>query len=39
MTVFGFSPRFSFVNEQRETNGQALDYQRNRGELSFVRLC
>ena len=36
-TVLGFSPRLSLINEQRETNAQALDYERNRGELSFVR--
>ena len=37
VTVFGFSPRLSFINETRETNAQTLDYERNRGELSFVR--
>ena len=37
VTVLGFSPRVSVVNEQRDTNAQALDYERNRGELSFVR--
>ena len=37
VTVLGFSPRLSLVNERRETNAQALDYERNRGELSFVR--
>ena len=37
VTVLGFSPRLSLVNEQRETNAQALDYERNRAELSFVR--
>ena len=37
VTVFGFSPRLSLVNEKRETNAQLLDYERNRGELSFVR--
>ena len=37
MTVLGFSPRLSLVNEQRETNAQAQDYERNRAELSFVR--
>ena len=36
-TVLGFSPRLSLVNEQRKTNAQALDYKRNRAELSFVR--
>ena len=38
LTVLGFSPRLSLVNEQRETNAQALGYDRNRAELSFVRL-
>ena len=38
VTVLGFSPRLSIVNEQRETNAQTLDYERNRAELSFVRL-
>ena len=38
VTVFGFSPRLSFINETRETNAQTLGYERNRGELSFVRL-
>ena len=37
VTVLGFSPRLSVINEQRETNAQALDYERNRAELSFVR--
>ena len=37
ITVFGFSPRLTLVNERLETNAQALDYERNRGELSFVR--
>ena len=36
-TVLGFSPRISLVREERETNAQALDYKRNRAELSFVR--
>ena len=36
-TLYGFSPRLSLINEQRETNAQALDYDRNRAELSFVR--
>ena len=38
VTVLGFSPRLSVINEQRETNAQTLDYERNRAELSFVRL-
>ena len=37
VTVFGFSPRLSLVREERDTNAQALDYKRNRAELSFVR--
>ena len=37
LTVFGFSPRLSVINDFRETNAQALDYQRNRAELSFLR--
>ena len=36
-TVAGFSPRISLVREERDTNAQALDYDRNRAELSFVR--
>ncbi len=36
-TVAGFSPRLSLVREERDTNAQALDYKRNRAELSFVR--
>ncbi len=37
VTVLGFSPRLSLVREERDTNAQALDYKRNRAELSFVR--
>ena len=37
VTVLGFSPRLSLVREERDTNAQALDYTRNRAELSFVR--
>ena len=37
VTVLGFSPRLSLINEQRETNAQGLDYERDRAELSFVR--
>ena len=37
VTVLGFSPRITLINEQRETNAQALDYERDRAELSFVR--
>ena len=36
-TLAGFSPRLSLVREERDTNAQALDYKRNRAELSFVR--
>ena len=36
-TVVGFSPRLTAVTETRDTNAQALDYKRNRVELSFVR--
>ena len=38
LTLLGFSPRLTLTNEQRETNAQTLDYERNRAELSFVRL-
>ena len=38
LTVAGFSPRLSLIREERDTNAQALDYERNRAELSFVRL-
>ena len=37
VTVAGFSPRISLIREERDTNAQALDYKRNRAELSFVR--
>ena len=37
VTVLGFSPRLSIINEKRETNAQTLDYDRNRAEMSFVR--
>ena len=36
-TVYGFSPQLVAVYEERETNAQAHDYQRTRGELRFVR--
>ena len=36
-TLAGFSPRVSLVREERDTNAQSLDYNRNRAELSFVR--
>ena len=37
LTVFGFSPRVSVINEERETNAQALDYTKTRAEISFVK--
>ncbi len=37
VTLRGFSPRLSLIREERNTNAQPLDYQRNRAELSFVR--
>ena len=37
VTVLGFSPRLSLIREERNTNAQALDYKRNRAELSFVQ--
>ena len=37
LTVLGFSPRLSVVNEARTTNAQLHDYKRTSGELSFVR--
>ncbi|MCY3671530.1 MAG: surface lipoprotein assembly modifier, partial [Alphaproteobacteria bacterium] len=37
LTVLGFSPRLSVVREERDTNAQALGYNRNRAEFSFVR--
>lgn len=37
VTVLGFSPRLSLINEKRSTNAQGLDYKRNRAEISFVR--
>ena len=36
-TLAGFSPRLSLIREERKTNAQALDYDRNRAELSFVQ--
>ncbi|MCY4420392.1 MAG: hypothetical protein OXC42_03970, partial [Gammaproteobacteria bacterium] len=38
ITLFGFSPRFSLVREQRKSNMQGADYTRSGGELSIVRL-
>ena len=37
LTVFGFSPRVTLINEQRETNAQGLDYTRTRAEIGFVK--
>ena len=36
-TVFGYSPRLALVLERFGTNAQALSYERERAELSFVR--
>ena len=36
-TLMGFSPELVVIHEGRETNAQALDFQRTRGELRFVR--
>ena len=36
-TLYGFSPKLTVTNEARTTNAQALDYRRNRAEVSFVR--
>ena len=36
LTVFGFSPRVTLINEERETNAQALGYTKTRAEISFV---
>ena len=36
-TLFGFSPQLAVINEARQTNAQAQDYDRNRAELRFVR--
>ena len=32
-TLFGFSPQLALINEARQTNAQAQDYDRNRAEL------
>ena len=37
LTVFGFSPAIVAVHEERDTNAQAYDYTRTRGELRFVQ--
>ena len=36
-TLFRFSPQLALIHEVRATNAQALDYDRNRAELRFVR--
>ena len=36
-TLLRFSPQLAFIHEARATNAQALDYDRNRAELRFVR--
>ena len=36
-TLLGFSPELVVVREERETNAQAHDYERTRGELRFVQ--
>ena len=36
-TLYGFSPQLAVINEARQTNAQAQDYDRNRAELRFVR--
>ena len=38
VTVFGFSPQLVLVNEDRTSNAQLYDYQRNRAELRLQRL-
>ena len=38
LTLEGFSPQVSLVQEQRATNAQIHDYERIFGELRFVRL-
>jgi len=36
-TLLRFSPQLALIHEVRATNAQALDYDRNRAELRFVR--
>ena len=36
-TLFRFSPQLAVIHEARATNAQALDYDRTRAELRFVR--
>ena len=36
-TLLGFSPELVVIHEERETNAQALDFKRTRGELRAVR--
>ena len=37
LTIYGFSPQLVVTNEERESNGQLLSYDRTHGELRFVR--
>ena len=37
LTVHGFSPKLTLVNERRRTNEQLLDYKRTRAELHMIR--
>ena len=36
-TLYGFSPQVVVTHEERESNAQAHDYDRTRGEIRFVR--
>ena len=36
-TLYGFSPQVVVVHEERDSNAQAHDYNRTRGEIRFVR--
>lgn len=38
LTLWGFSPRVSLVQERRESNAQLHGYERTSGELQFVRV-
>ena len=37
ITVFGFSPQVAFSNQNRESNAQLFDFQRNLVEMRWVR--
>ena len=37
-TVYGFSPQLVVTRDERTSNAQLYGYERNRGELRFVRL-